>query len=869
MVTKDKPSGNSAQAYLNLCENAPIGIFRTTTDGKIISANMAAARMLKFNSPDELIAVVNRTNAAEAIYAESEKWREITDSVLACDGWLTFEERFRCRDGTMITCALRIQAVGGNDGCVEIQGFIEDISERKRTVNSLKLSQFIMDNASIGIFRGDHHGNIVYVNEHGARSLGYTREELCSMSFFDIVPDLNPEWWAMHRKRLAATGSRTFESVHRRKDGKIFPVEVTVSYLRFGEQLLSYSFAQDITTLKKAQERLKLAAFSIDNISDAVFWITKDTRFWNVNRAACEMLGYSREEMLSRSIGDIDPFFVLEDWQKHIEKIRHTGSIYLPNRFLRAKDGRIVPVEITTNYLLFNGAEYYCAIVRDITERAQAEKEASFFRALIEYSRDPIFALDPADGGRMIYVNQAACAHFGFSPEKMRTMRIPDWEPDYDMEKLVPRLQMMKEGRPRRFETLHRVASGERVPVEVTSNYLEHDGRELIAGSFQNISDRKKAQEERLRTQKLESLGVLAGGIAHDFNNLLTGIMGNLSLIRKVLPDESKAQERLRSCEKAVREATGLTGQLLTFSRGGEPAKKLIDLRQVVQEAAAFVLRGSNIAAKLQIDEGLWPIEADEGQIGQVLSNLLINADQAMPRGGMVRVALDNCTLAENDAAPLQPGPYVRISVADQGCGISPEDSSRIFDPYFTTKPTGTGLGLTSVYSIVKRHGGEVIASSKVGEGTIFKVYLPASPESRVEGEAAETPSPHSGEGYIIVMDDEENIREIAGEMLAYFGYRFSLCACGEEVVALYKSELERGVRPDAVIMDLTVPGKMGGLEAASNILGLDPSARIIVSSGYSHDAVMSDDKKYGFSDALNKPFSMEEMCAVLKKIIG
>ena len=475
----------------------------------------------------------------------------------------------------------------------------------------------------------------------------------------------------------------------------------------------------------------------------------------------------------------------------------------------------------------------------------------------------------PSTPERMLYVNQAACAHFGYSLEKMRTMCIPDWDPEYDMGKLLLRLRMMKAGQPLRSETVHRIASGELVPVEVTANYLEHDGRQLIAGYFQDIRGRKKAQEGQLRTQKLESLGVLAGGIAHDFNNLLTGIMGNISLIRMMLPTESKVQERLQSCEKAVKEATSLTGQLLTFSRGGEPVKKLIDLHLVVQDAATFALRGSNVAGKLQIDEGLWPIEADAGQIGQVLNNLLINADQSMPEGGMVRVVLDNCTLAKNEIAALQPGPYVLISVADHDCGISPEDLSRIFDPYFTTKTTGTGLGLTSIYSIVKRHGGEVIVSSKVGEGTIFKVSLPASPESRVEDKAAETQPHHTGEGYVILMDDEENIREVAGEMLSFFGYRSSLCSCGEEVVALYKGELELGIRPAAVIMDLTVPGKMGGLEAASKILELDPSARIIVSSGYSHDAVMSDYQKYGFSDALHKPFSMEEMSAVLKKITG
>jgi PAS domain S-box-containing protein len=867
--TPDKPSDHSAQVYPELFENAPIGLLRCTVDGKIISANGTMARMLKFHSPGKLIEEVNGTSVSEALCASPKRWREITDSVLASNGWRSFEEQFLCRDGTRITCKLHLGAAAGADDRVEIHGFIEDISERQYAEKSFQLSQFIIDNASIGIFRGDNDGNIIYVNEHGARALGYSREELCSMSYFDIVPDLTPEWWQKHRKKLAATGSNAFESIHRRKNGTVFPVEVTVSYLKFGEELVSCSFAQDITSLKQAEERLKLSAFSMDNIADAVQWITKDARFWNVNRAACEMLGYSREEILSMSIADIDPFFILEDWQRHIEEIRQTGSIYLPNRFHRARDGRILPVEITTNYLVYNGVEYYCAIVRDITERVRAEKEASFFRALIEYTRDPVYVLDPTDDGRMLYVNQAACSHFGLSLEEMRTMRIPDWDPEWDMAKMPRNLQKMKEGHPLRFETVHKIASGKLVPVEVTANYLEHDGRELVLGYFQDIRGRRKAQDEQLRTQKLESLGVLAGGIAHDFNNLLMGIMGNLSLVRLLLPGEGKARERLQRCEKAVKEATNLTYQLLTFSRGGEPVKRAIDLFKVVQDAVAFSLRGSKVAGKLQIAEGLWPIEADEGQIGQVVYNLLINADQSMPAGGVVRVALDNCSLVENEVAALQSGPYVRISVADQGCGIPPENLSRIFDPYFTTKEAGTGLGLTSIYSIVKKHGGEVVLSSKVGEGTQVKVYLPASPEGRVEEKAPETPSVPTTAGYVIVMDDDENIREVAGEMLSYFGYRFTLCTCGEEAVALFKAEQERGVRPDAIIMDLTVPGKMGGLEAASLILDLDPSARIIVSSGYSHDAAMSDFKKHGFSEALHKPFSMEEMRTVLNASVA
>ncbi len=1117
-VSSEPWAGDAMHAYRDLFENAPVGIFRATMDGKILSLNDAGARMLKYDAPEELIRKADRTSVAEAVYENPARRREITDHVLSRDGWSSFEERFRCRDGSVIICSMSMRAVRGRDGSAEFHGFIEDITERKRSEDALRLSQFIIDNASIGIFRGDDNGRIMYVNEHGARSLGYTRKELQDRTFFDIVPGLTPEWWKAHRDKLAAAGSNAFESVHRRKDGTTFPVKVAVSYLTYGGRMLSCSFAQDISVLKAAEETLYLTASSIDNISDAVYWIAADSHFWNVNQAACRMLGYSREEMLSKSIADIDPYFAMDSWQAHLKQIGTAGSICLPTRFHRHRDGHVIPVEITINHFSYDDTAYYCAIVRDTTERVKAEKEASFFRALIEYTRDPVYVVDPADGGRMVYANRAACSHFGISLEKLLTMRIPDWDPAFDIGMLDVLDRRMEDCKPVRFETVHRLASGTTIPVEVTANALEHDGRRLTAGYFSDITDRKRAeeeirnserrlrallltlpdlvwmkdgngayllcnslferffgaseaeiigrtdydfvdretadrfrmrdreaieaggpttseewitysgtderalletiktpvydtaggligvlgigrditlrrqaeeelqesearyrglvelfpdaiyihtggklvfvnqrgaqllgaerpeelygrealdfvhpdcrdfvtgriqnafssgehnppveelfvrldgtpvpvevssapfdfrgekalqilardiserkkrQEEQLRSQKLESLGVLAGGIAHDFNNILTGIMGNLSLVRILLPEDDTARERIDRCEKAVKEATGLTCQLLTFSRGGEPVKKALDVGRVVRDALAFVLRGSNVAGKLRVADGLWPIEADGGQIGQVINNLLINADQSMLRGGVVRVELDNCRI-DDEVAARKPGPYVRLTVADQGCGIPSENLGRIFDPYFTTKDTGTGLGLTSLYSIVKKHGGEVTVSSLVGEGTTFQVYLPASPGVQREEDVPGIPAACSGGGYVIVMDDEENIRDVAGEILTYLGYRVSLCACGEEAVALYDEELDRGARPLCVVMDLTVPGRMGGLEAASQILARDPAARLIVASGYSNDPVMADFARYGFSHALLKPFRMEELGEILQKI--
>jgi PAS domain S-box-containing protein len=511
-------------------------------------------------------------------------------------------------------------------------------------------------------------------------------------------------------------------------------------------------------------------------------------------------------------------------------------------------------------------------IGRDITLRKQAEEELqeseARYRGLVELFPDAIYI---HTGGRLVFVNSQGAKLLGADhPEELCGREALDFVHPDCRDFVIKRIEhafLSGEPNPPVEEVFVRL-DGTPVPVEVSSASFDFRGEKALQVLARDISGRKKRQEEQLRAQKLESLGVLAGGIAHDFNNLLTGIMGNLSLIRVHLPNDSKVQERVAGCEKAVREATGLTCQLLTFSRGGEPVKKVMDAGNVVRDAVAFVLRGSNVAAKLRIAEDLWPIEADEGQLGQVINNLLINADQAMLRGGMVRVEADNCHIS-NEMTALSAGPYVRISVADQGCGIPPENLSRIFDPYFTTKKTGTGLGLSSLYSIVKKHGGDVTVSSRVGEGTIFQVYLPASPGGRTEEDRPRMSSILTGGGHVIVMDDEENIREVAGEILAFLGYDVSLCTCGEEAVSLYGEEMKRGVRPLCVIMDLTVPGRMGGLEAAAMILALDPTARLVVSSGYSKDPVMACYASYGFAEALLKPFRLEELSEVMRRIVS
>jgi len=385
---------------------------------------------------------------------------------------------------------------------------------------------------------------------------------------------------------------------------------------------------------------------------------------------------------------------------------------------------------------------------------------------------------------------------------------------------------------------------------------------------FRDITEQQHMLNEVLKAEKLESVGILAGGIAHDFNNILTAVAGNISLARMTAGNQDKVLKRLSDAEKAVSRARDLTQQLLTFSRGGAPVKKTTSIKELLSDWAGFALRGSNVKCVFRIPDDLWHAEIDQGQISQVFHNLIINADQAMPDGGRIYVSGENYVEKGENSSALDRGHYVKISVRDEGVGVAPDHLQRIFDPYFTTKETGSGLGLATSYSTIKRHGGHIAVQSKVGLGTTFDVFLPAS-ESRVATIPLVSDMPKKGRGKILLMDDESMIRDLGSEMLRRLGYQVFTTRDGLEAITVYKKSKDCGEPFDAVIMDLTIPGGMGGKEALKELLDVDPGIKAIVSSGYSNDPIMGDFKKFGFAGVLSKPYSVKEMSDVLHTVVN
>lgn len=388
---------------------------------------------------------------------------------------------------------------------------------------------------------------------------------------------------------------------------------------------------------------------------------------------------------------------------------------------------------------------------------------------------------------------------------------------------------------------------------------------------FRDVTEKRRMERDLLKAQQLESIGILAGGIAHDFNNLLTAVLGNISLAKMYVKEGDRVSQKLTEAENASLRARDLTQQLLTFSRGGAPAKKMAPVADIVRESVAFTLSGSKTTCRFNIEEGLWPTAVDEGQFSQVINNLIRNADQSMPAGGLIDVACGNVCVGRESFLPLEDGRYIFVSIKDYGIGIPEESLERIFEPYFTTKKSGKGLGLATVYSIVRNHNGHIDVKSKLGEGTIFTIYFPCTdahdaanlPEEPPALEAPVTAST----GKVLVMDDEDNIREVAGEMLSFLGYNVDFANNGEEAAVLYRKAFEADQPYSAVLMDLTIPGGMGGREAISILRDMDPDVKGIVSSGYSNDPIMADYKSYGFSGIISKPYKLNELKKVLEHL--
>ncbi len=502
--------------------------------------------------------------------------------------------------------------------------------------------------------------------------------------------------------------------------------------------------------------------------------------------------------------------------------------------------------------------------IRELAERNQARAElqesARTMKSILENTTDGFFALD--GDWKFTYMNPEAEILLG---------RKRDDLVGKDLWQEFPELKESA------FETNYRRVVSEQVAIEFEASdvagkiwfemhaYPSGPGLSVF---FRDVSERKRTEEERLTTSKLESLGTLAGGIAHDLNNILTVISGNIGLAQIEAPsDAGGLLSFLSKAGQAAQHAAHLSSQLLTFSKGGAPLKRVASISELLAQAAEFSLYGSNLRADIDIPADLWKADVDLGQIEQVINALIINAREAMPHGGTVRICARNIELEKKPGAILPAGRYVKVTIADRGPGINDDLSSKIFDPYFTTKPTGTGLGLSISYSIVKKHGGMLHLENSSPEGATFAFYLPAAENQSVAVDPPVTERAyHFNHQRILVMDDESAIRELTSQLLTTLGYEVTAVPDGLEAVRIYERALRRGENFQAVILDATIRGGMGGLATIERLRSLDPQVTAIICSGYSDEAALSQFLTYGFRGALPKPFTRRELADALQR---
>ncbi len=629
--------------------------------------------------------------------------------------------------------------------------------------------------------------------------------------------------------------------------------------------------------LHRSEERYRGV---VERNFDVIYTMNRQGELTYASPAITRISGYPVEELLgvgfltlipNRDLGKVRAIFrrLVKGETPDTQEIEFIG-----------KEGNKLIMELALSPIVEDGAiTGIQGIARNITDRKRAQYALALEKERLAVTLDSIaeavIATD-TDGG-IITMNRVAEDLTGIPSRNIIGRPISEllMSVDSDSSTLID------------FNLDRMRSSGDRVDAGIQRMVFRKDARErYFASSAAPIRSEEKAivgyvivlrdvtddiiiQDEILKVKKLESMGVLAGGIAHDFNNILTAILGNISLARLNLPsDPGMASDILADAEKAVVEAEGLTRQLLTFSRGGAPVKTVSTVEDIIKDSARFVLRGSRVRVRFDFLEGLRPVNIDKGQFSQVIQNLVINADQAMPDGGEIVIRARNIGPDEAEAAGLLPTRCVEISVVDTGQGIEPQNITKIFDPYFTTKKNGTGLGLASSYSIIKKHSGAITVESDPGKGSRFRIFLPCH-EGHIQAVEKNGKRLYRGSGRILVMDDDSIVRGTLCKMLEHLGFSTMPASDGEEAVELYRAARDAGMPFLLAILDLTIPGGMGGKETMAMLRDIDPGVLGLVSSGYSNDDVMANCTAYGFRGVIAKPYTLEDLSSKMSDILG
>ncbi len=797
------------------------------------------------------------------------------------------------KDGTIFPVEISgssFKLKGRGVGC----GIVRDITERKQAEEELKRSEKSLSRAQHIARLGNWDWNILtrqlFWSDEIYRIFGRSADEFDPTfgSFLSLVhlDDLDRVQEAVDE---AMAKNRPYSIDHRivRPDGEIRIVheQADVTFNNSGQPVRMVGTVQDITERNKAEEALRESEGKFESFSENLPGVVCIYDLYPDGHRQLLYLGTGLERLLGKAAADkignnVDEYFRLihpedlPELQKAADEARETGQV-LDHEYRIGIDSvnyiwvrAVNQATCRENGIVRWSGQVYNMTMQKAAEDALRESEEKY-KGLVENIGIGISLISPQM--EILSLNRKMQEWFpGVDPSKRPVCYESYGDPPKTKEicSYCPVAKTLRDGNV--HEAVSETPAGDETKnYRIISSPINDVSGNIVAviEMVEDVTEKLKVEKERERADKLESIGILAGGIAHDFNNILAGFMGSVSRAKMDINPNSEAFKALERAEAASIRAVKLTDQLLTFSKGGAPIKEKASIEELVRDTVGFALSGSNVKYDILIPDDIWEVKVDKGQISQVIQNLVMNAAQAMPSGGETRILVENLQLEPGQLVSLDKGKYVKISVQDHGIGIPDDYLQKIFDPYFTTKQQGSGLGLATVYSVVKNHDGHIDVTSELGVGTTFDVYLPATGKARSKERPSET-AIVPGSGKVLVVDDEEIIRITLADILTKIGYEVKSASEGQEAIRLFKKEKDRSQPFDIVILDLTIPGGMGGKEAISKLREIDPDVKAVVSSGYSTDPVIASFREHGFSGYIKKPFKVSDLSTVLDDIL-
>ncbi len=875
-------SDDHLKLYRDLVETSQDLIFQCDAEGRYTYLNPAWETTFGYTIDEMLGKRFTDFQTPEMAERDTEEYKRLMQGNMVKG----FETVHLGKDGNEIHLVFNAKFILDDEGqIVGTRGTAHDFTQRKRIEEALQESEaryrFINNASHDQIYSYDLENRFTSVNRVLCENLKMSPDEIIGKSYWELgFPEENCRLWDELHREVYATGSKVQVVTTPMPDGTDHYFEVNLTLVKNdNEEIIGIAGVnRDITERKLAENALltseenlnttariaKVGGWEIDIKGNTLSW-TEETfriheRTIKYPPTVAEAIQYYHPDDQDRVAAAIQK--ALEnDENFDFEAMLITEK--QNQRWVRAigatinRDGQLVGLR---------------GIIQDISERKEAEKniqkERNTAQRYLDIAAVMLAVLD--DKGAITLINEKGCKILGYDEAEILNKNWFDLCIDEDIRDEMQNVytQLMN-GDIAPFEYYENpvvTKTGEKKLIAFHNAVIRDDDSNItgIMLSGEDITERKRMEEELQRTQKLESLGVLAGGIAHDFNNLMGGVFGNIDMAIEESMDNG-AKLFLSKAMNAIDRARALTGQLLTFAKGGAPIQKIQKLFPFVEETVRFALSGSNVSCNFNVPQDLWVCNFDKNQIGQVIENLIINAKQAMPIGGTIELTARNIILSEKEHPTLKKDNYIKISVKDSGTGIQKEHISRVFDPFFSTKTKGHGLGLATCYSIINRHGGCIELESELGKGSTFNIYLPAATGPALSSTNSQVEI-HIGAGTILVMDDEEMLLEIAESMLISFGYSVICKKNGKEAVDFFASDIKAKREIVGMIFDLTVPGGMGGKDAVAEIRKLSADVPVFVASGYAEDPIMKNPIEHGFTASICKPFRKAELSEMLSE---